>query len=39
MLKLQFSPARPLDPDHPRHLNLVLVDADSGRPLQALKGC
>ena len=25
---------------HPRHVNLVLVDADSGRPLQALKlGC
>lgn len=40
VLKLQFSPTRPLDPQHPRHVNLVLVDADSGRPLQALKlGC
>ncbi len=40
VLKLQFNPTRPLDPQHPRHVNLVLVDADTGRPLQALKlGC
>jgi hypothetical protein len=38
--QLQFSPARPADAAHPRHVNLVLVDADSGRPLQALRlGC
>jgi hypothetical protein len=37
MQKLQFSPTRAPDPAHARHLNLVLVDADSGRPLQALK--
>jgi hypothetical protein len=37
---LQFSPTRPPDPQHPRHVNLVLVDAENGRPLQALKlGC
>ncbi len=40
MLRLQFRPSRPLDLEHPRHVNLVLVDADNGRPLQALKlGC
>lgn len=37
---LRFDPATPADPAHPRHVNLVLVDADSGRPLQALRlGC
>lgn len=37
---LRFEPATPADPAHPRHVNLVLVDADSGRPLQALRlGC
>jgi hypothetical protein len=37
---LRFSPATPADAAHPRHLNLVLVDAESGRALQALKlGC
>jgi len=40
VLELQFRPTRRLDPAHPRHVNLVLLDADSGRPLQALKlGC
>jgi hypothetical protein len=39
-VNLHFSPATPADPAHPRQLNLVLVDADSGRPVQALKlGC
>jgi hypothetical protein len=37
---LQFSPATPADAAHPRQLNLVLVDADSGRPVQAVwLGC
>ncbi len=37
---LQFDPARPTDPAHARQVNLVVVDADSGRPVQALKlGC
>jgi len=28
------------DPAHPRHVNLVIVDADTGRPVQALRlGC
>jgi hypothetical protein len=35
-LRLQFSPSQPIDPSHPRRLNLVLVDADSGRVLQAM---
>ncbi len=34
--RLQFSPSRPADAAHPRRMNLVLVDADSGRVLQAL---
>ena len=34
---LQFTPATPADPAHPRQLNLVLVDADSGRPVHAMK--
>jgi hypothetical protein len=38
--RLQFSPSRPADAAHPRRMNLVLVDADSGRVLQALAlGC
>ena len=38
--KLQFSPAGPADASHPRHVNLVVVDAASGRPVQAVKlGC
>ncbi len=35
-LQLRFSPSRPVDAAHPRRINLVLVDADSGRVLQAL---
>jgi hypothetical protein len=39
-LRLRYSPPRPADPAHPRQLNLVLVDADSGQVLQALRlGC
>ena len=38
--RLQFSPAGPADAAHPRSVNLVVVDAASGRPLQAIKlGC
>jgi hypothetical protein len=37
---LRFSPTTRNDPAHPRQVNLVVVDADSGRPLQAIKlGC
>jgi len=37
---LGFEPVTPHDPAHPAEVNLVIVDADSGRPLQALKlGC
>jgi hypothetical protein len=37
---LQFNPATPGDPAHPRQVNLVVVDAATGRPVQALKiGC
>ncbi len=37
---LTFTPSTPADAAHPRQLNLVLVDADSGRPVQAIKlGC
>ena len=39
-LTLHFSPGTPADAAHPRQLNLVLVDADSGRPVQAVRlGC
>jgi hypothetical protein len=39
-LRLRYSPPRPADAAHPRQLNLVLVDADSGQVLQALRlGC
>jgi hypothetical protein len=39
-LRLRFSPSRPADAARPRRVNLVLVDADSGRVLQALAlGC
>ncbi len=34
---LRFRPSRPADPAHPRSVNLVVVDAASGRPVQALK--
>jgi hypothetical protein len=37
---LRFEPGTPRDAAHPAEVNLVVVDADSGRPLQALKlGC
>ena len=37
---LSFVPSTPLDAKHPRQVNLVVVDAVSGRPVQALKlGC
>ena len=37
---LQFTPGVPADPAHPRQVSLVVVDAASGKPLQALRlGC
>lgn len=37
---LRFKPATAADPGHPRSVNLVVVDAANGRPVQALKlGC
>ena len=37
---LQFDAASPPDAEHPREVNLVVVNADTGRPVQALKiGC
>ena len=37
---LQFELPTASDPAHPRQLNLVIVNADSGRPVQAVKlGC
>ena len=37
---LAFEPATPVDPAHAREVNLVIVNADSGRPVQALRlGC
>jgi len=37
---LHFVPSTPRDAAHPAEVNLVVVDADSGRPVQALKlGC
>jgi hypothetical protein len=39
-VSLQFSPATTPDPAHPRQVNLVVIDAVTGRPVQALKiGC
>jgi len=38
--KLAFTPSLAADPAHPRKVNLVVLDAASGRPLQALAlGC
>jgi hypothetical protein len=38
--QLAFAPATPADAAHPRSVNLVVVDAASGRPVQAVKvGC
>ena len=37
---LQFHPSTAVDAAHPRQVNLVVVNADTGRPVQALKlGC
>jgi hypothetical protein len=37
---LQFDATGAVDPAHPRAVNLVVVDADTGRPVQAVKlGC
>ena len=37
---LQFEPAGAADPAHARSVNLVIVNADNGRPVQAVKlGC
>ena len=37
---LRFKPMTPADAAHPRSVNLVVVDAANGRPVQALKiGC
>lgn len=37
---LRFEPSTPRDAGHPAEVNLIVVDADSGRPLQAVKlGC
>ena len=37
---LQFELAGAADAGHPRQVNLVIIDADSGRPVQAVKlGC
>jgi hypothetical protein len=37
---LRFEPAAGADPAHPRAVNLVIVDATTGRPVQAAKlGC
>ncbi|KNZ31746.1 MAG: hypothetical protein AD742_17140 [Methylibium sp. NZG] len=37
---LTFMPATPASASHPRHINLVVLDAGTGRPVQALKlGC
>jgi len=37
---LEFSPTRSIDAAHPRHVNLVVLDARSGKPVQAVKvGC
>ncbi|MBR0565129.1 DUF1223 domain-containing protein [Azoarcus sp. L1K30] len=32
-----FSPTTPADPAHPRHVNFVVIDAISGKPLQAIR--
>ena len=37
---LSFDPTTPADASHPRDVNLVLVNVDNGRPVQAIKlGC
>ena len=34
---LQFTPSVPTDPAHPRQVSLVVVDAGTGKPLQAVR--
>ncbi|WP_159098205.1 DUF1223 domain-containing protein [Parazoarcus communis] len=34
---LRFTPTRAESADHPRHINLVVIDAVTGKPLQALR--
>lgn len=34
---LQFTPSVPADPAHPRQVSLVVVDGNSGKPLQAVR--
>ena len=37
---LHFAPRLATDPEHPRAINLVVTDATSGRPVQAMRfGC
>jgi hypothetical protein len=37
---LQFTPSVPAEPGHPRAVNLVVTDAATGRPVQAVRlGC
>lgn len=37
---LTFRPGSAASPDHPRHVNLVVTDAETGKPVQAVKlGC
>ena len=37
---LHYAPAGAADPAHARQVNLVIVNADTGRPVQAVKlGC
>ena len=37
---LSFNPTLAAQADHPRHVNLVVLDAATGKPLQAVKlGC
>lgn len=39
-IELRYDLAGPADPNHPRTVNLVIVDAGTGRPVQAVKlGC
>jgi len=36
-IRLSFSPSAAADAAHPRALSLVVIDAATGRPLQALR--
>ena len=35
--ELRYTPALAADPAHPRQVSLVVVDATSGKPLQAVR--